>query len=105
MAMMVRPEVTTYPDGGKSWSNRYDLFELKVYIPATTIDGQVNNYTFRAPMLTVFEEKPQDMEAAIAFAKESGLADIASAVDSCVLFVYPTCEGGWANATADCTRH
>ena len=101
MAMMVRPEVTTYPDGGKSWSNRYDLFELKVYVPATTIDGQVNNYTFRAPMLTVFEEKPQDMEAAIAFAKKTGLADIASAVDSSVLFVYPTCEGGWANATAD----
>ena len=101
MAMMERPEVTFYPDGSKSWGHTYDQFDLKVFIPATTIDGEVNNYTFRAPMLTVFEEKPQDMASAIAFAKESGLADIASAVDSCVMFVYPTCEGGWANATEE----
>ena len=101
MGIMERPEVTFYPDGSKSWGHTYEQFDLKVYVPATTIDGEVNNYTFRAPMLTVFEENPQDMAAAIAFAKESGLADIASAVDSSVLFVYPTCEGGWANATEE----
>ena len=101
MAMMERPQVTFYEDGGKSWGHTFEQFDLKVYVPATTIDGEVNNYTFRAPLLLVFEETKRSMEEAIAFAKKSGLAEIASAVDSSVLFVYPTCEGGWANATEE----
>ena len=55
MAMMERPLVSTYPDGGKSWGHTYEQFDLKVYVPATIIDGEVNNYTFRAPLLLVFE--------------------------------------------------
>ncbi|MDD5901670.1 MAG: hypothetical protein PUC73_12345 [Lachnospiraceae bacterium] len=98
MGMMERPTVSVQADGGKYWEHTYEKFYLKAYIPATKIDGQVNNYTFRAPLLLVFEESRQSMEDAIAFAETSGLADIASAVDSGVLFVYPTCEGGWKNA-------
>ena len=101
MGIMERPLVTKTADGGKYWEHTYEKFYLKAYLPATEIDGQVNNYTFRAPLLLVFEENRQSMEDAIAFAKKSGLADIASAVDSSVLFVYPTCEGGWANATEE----
>ena len=96
MAMMERPEVIKFDDGGKYWEHKFEKFSLKAYIPATDIDGEVNNYTFRAPLLLVFEEKEQDRDAAIKFAKESGLADIASSVDSSVLFVYP--DGGWRNA-------
>lgn len=101
MAMKTRPVVTAMADGGKYWENTYDSFYLKAYVPATDIDGQVNNYSFRAPLLMVFEENRQSMAEAIAFARKSGLERIASRTDSSVLFIYPACEGGWANASPD----
>lgn len=99
--MKERPVVTVLPDGGKYWEHEYDAFYLKAYLPATTIDGTVNNFTFRAPLLLVFEENRQTMEEAIAFAERSGLAGIASSADASVLFIYPRNEGGWKNAPAD----
>ena len=74
MGMMERPVVTALADGGKYWEHTFESFCLKAYVPATKINGQVNNYTFRAPLLLVFEEKQSTMEEAIRFADESGLA-------------------------------
>ena len=97
MAMKERPEVREAV-GGKCWEYTFEQFRLKAYMPDSAVDGQVNNYGFRAPLLLVFEEKPQSMEQAVAFARESGLAGIAAKVDTGVLFVHPTAEGGWAAA-------
>ena len=95
MAMMERPQVRETA-GGKCWEHTFEQFELKVYVPDNDLDGQVNNYGFRAPCLLVFEEKKQDMDSAVRFARESGLARIAADRDTSVLFVYPTKNGGWA---------
>lgn len=101
MGMMERPSVAVPAEGGKYWEHEFERFYLKTYIPASEIDGEANNYTFRAPLLLVFEENRQSREEAIAFARKSGLAEIAAAADGSVLFVYPTCEGGWKNATEE----
>ena len=95
MPMMERPQVREIP-GGKCWEHTFDKFELKAYVPDNNLDGQVNNYGFRAPCLLVFEENRQDMDSAVRFANETGLAKIAAGFDTSVLFVYPTKEGGWA---------
>lgn len=96
---MERPKVVKV-DGGKAFEHTFESFKLKVFVPDTKIDGKVNNYTFRAPLLLVFEDKEQDLASAVKLAETTGLAKIASSVDSSVLFVYPTCEGGWKNAPA-----
>jgi poly(3-hydroxybutyrate) depolymerase len=98
MAVMTKPEVTTMENGGKYWEHKYEDFFLKVYVPSNDLEGQVNNYGFRAPLLLVFEEHLMTSFDAVAFAENTGLANIAAESDGSVLFVYPTCEGGWENA-------
>ena len=97
MPMMERPAVVEV-NGGKYWENEFSDFYMKVFVPDTDIDGQTNNYTFRAPLLLVFEEEKMDRDAEVDFAKKTGLSKIASRVDSSVIFVYPKAEGGWEGA-------
>lgn len=104
MGVMQRPVVSVWPDGGKYWEHEYEKFYLKAYVPDSGINGQVNNYTFRAPLFLVFEENRQSVQEAVAFAKESGLAGIAATVDAAVFFIYPTNEGGWNSATEELYR-
>ena len=101
MALMTRPEDKGTVTGGKCFEAEYERFYLKVYVPATKINGAVLNYGFRAPLLLVFEEERKTMEDAIKWSEDNGLARIASSVDSSVLFVYPKCEGAWDKADAE----
>ena len=94
MPMMERPRVSETA-GGKCWEHDFALFHLKAYVPDNSLDGQVNNYGFRAPLLLVFEEREQSMDSAVSFARESGLAAVAAAYDTSVLFIHPS-QGGWA---------
>ena len=94
MPMMERPEVRDCK-GGRCWEHGFDSFTMKVFVPDNDLDGQTNNYGFRAPLLLVFEDAKKDMESAVDFAHDTGLAKIAARYDSSVLFIYPTAEGGW----------
>lgn len=96
--MKERPQVRETV-GGKYWEHEYERFYLKVYVPDNELDGQTNNYSFRAPLLLIFEENRQDIGDAVKFARESGLADIAASVDSSVLFVYP--KKAWSEEDAE----
>lgn len=98
MSVMERPEVKVLPCNGKVWEQEYKDFYLTEYVPDTDIDGSVNNYTFKAPLLIVLEEERRSIDEKVKFAEESGLAKIASRYDAGVLFVYPTAEGGWEAA-------
>ena len=100
MAMMTRPQVTELESGAKYWEHDFDTFSLKCYVPANTLEGQTCNYGFRASLLTVLEEKKMTREEAVRYAESTGLSRAAAENDGSVLFVYPTCEGGWKNAGA-----
>lgn len=98
MAMMERPEVITLTDGSKCFEHTFEKFYMKAYVPKNDLNGMVNNYNFRAPLLLVFEEEQLTMAGAVAMAQETGLDKIAAAADASVYFIYPTCEGGWKGA-------
>ena len=72
MPMMERPEVRDC-NGGRCWEHGFDSFTMKVFVPDNDLDGQTNNYGFRAPLLLVFEDAKKDMESAVNFAHDTGV--------------------------------
>lgn len=93
MAMTTMPDVKRVP-GGTLWSNTYHLFTARVYTPENDLPGQVINLGFKAPCLTVLEEKPMSEEEIIAFAEKTGLKRLAASFDSSVIFIAPV-SGDW----------
>lgn len=95
------PKLDVLSDGSKMWKNRFEKFEVKVYLPKSDVLSDIINYGFMTPYLLVFEEKEYTCQEAKQFADESGLADIAAEYGGSVVFVYPTNEGGWSKAPED----
>ena len=71
---------------------------MKVIVPPEDPLFGLVNFGFKAPYLLVFEERELSMAEALDFALRRGLYDFAKAFSTSVVFVYPTCEGGWENA-------
>ncbi|MBR2409216.1 MAG: hypothetical protein IKB07_09740 [Lachnospiraceae bacterium] len=95
------PAVLALQDGSKYWEHTFEAFSAKVYIPSSDPITEIVNFGFRTPYLLVFEETKQSMEDAKQFADQSGLTEIAASFGGSVVFIYPTCEGGWDNAPAN----
>ncbi len=95
------PNIVTLDDGSKLWSHRFEQFVATVYLPPCDLPIDIINYGFMTPYLLVFPENPVDFEAAKQLADENGLAQIAAGYGSSVVYIYPTCEGGWSNAPSD----
>lgn len=93
-----KPVARELSDGSKFWQKDFSKFSVGVYIPANDLNGKINNYSFRAPLLIVLEENLMNEDEIMAFAHTSGLDKIAAADDASILFVHPTCEGGWDSA-------
>lgn len=99
MGMKSFPEVVTLANGVKCWTHEFDSFRVKVVVPQPAPLADIVNFGFDAPYLLVFEEQELTMAEAAAYAEEKGFAAIASEYSTSVVFVHPTCQGGWDNAT------
>lgn len=99
MGMKSFPEVVTLDSGVKCWQHEFDSFRVKVVVPQPAPLSDIVNFGFNAPYLLVFEEQELTMAEAAAFADKRGFTAIAAEHSTSVVFVYPTCEGGWDGAT------
>lgn len=95
------PQITVWSDGSKIWENTFDQFEAKVYLPKSDTIADVVNFGFMTPYLLVFEEHKYNFEEAKQFADQSGLSEIARGYGGSVVFIYPTSNGGWSDASED----
>ena len=95
------PELVSFSDGSRYWEHTYEKFSATVYIPVCAPIADIVNFGFRAPYLLVFEESGLSPEESKHYADSTGLTDIAKEYCGSVVFIYPTCDGGWDNAPED----
>ncbi len=98
MGMKTFPEIVTL-GSAHAWQHAFDSFRVKVIVPEPQPLADIVNFGFNAPYLLVFEEQEMSLEEAAAYAERRGFAAIAAQYSTSVVFVHPTCEGGWDNAT------
>ena len=99
MGMKQFPEITGLAGGLRCWQHTFDTFRVKVIVPTPQPLADIVNFGFDAPYLLVFQEQEMTMAEAAAYAERKGFTAIAQAYSTSVVFVHPTCEGGWDNAT------
>ncbi len=99
--MECMPDVVLQNDGSRYWEHTFDKFYAKVYVPESTPITDIVNFGFRAPYLLIFEENKLSAGEAKSFADTTGLTKIAANFGGSVVFIYPTCDGGWENAPED----
>ena len=99
MGMKTFPEIVTLENGCKGWQHAFDAFRVKVIVPPAAPLAQIVNFGFNAPYLLVFAENEMTLAQAAAYADAKGFSAIASQYSTSVVFLYPTCEGGWDSAT------
>lgn len=103
MKMEKMPEVKHTEDGA-FWKNTYEKFEARIYVPKSTLQGDILNYGFIAPYLLVFADHLFSEEEAVKFAREKGLEKLAADFDSSVVFITPLEKGrpcDWKDAAPD----
>ncbi len=104
MKMEKMPEIKKTKDGA-FWKNTYEKFEAQVYVPETSLDGDILNYGFMAPYILVFADKRFSEDEKVSFARQQGYEKLAAAFDSSVVFISPLSEKGqpcsWKEAAPD----
>ena len=104
MKMEKMPEIKKTKDGA-FWKNTYEKFEAQVYVPETSLDGDILNYGFMAPYILVFADKRFSEDEKVSFARQQGYEKLAAAFDSSVVFISPLSEEGepcdWKSAAPD----
>lgn len=87
--------------GGSFWTNTFKTFSATVFVPDNEYTDDVLNYGYLAPYLLVFSPKKFEFEEAASFAKENGFEELAKKYATSVVYIYPTAEGGWKNASPE----
>ncbi|MCR5323268.1 MAG: hypothetical protein K6E85_08380 [Lachnospiraceae bacterium] len=99
--MQQQPNVTVLSDSSTIWRNRFDSFEATVYTPVNDKDDDILNYGYLAPYLLIFAPERFSFDNAVVFAKDNGFERIAKEYATSVVFIYPTSENGWKDASKD----
>lgn len=84
--------------GETIWSNKFKLFNAKVFVPQSNLPGDIINFGFSAPYFLIFIDNQISDTDAKAYADSTGLSKIAADFDTSIVFINPTNEGGWKNA-------
>ncbi len=99
MGLKEFPQVRDLPDGRKFWSANFDTFRAKVYVQKQHPLADIVNFGYLAPYLLIFEEQEMTQEEAIRFSDEQGFSAIAEDYSGSVVFIYPSSEHGWEDAS------
>ena len=99
MGMKEMPVIKDIGNGRKFWTNEFPTFKVKVLVEKQDPLADIVNFGYMAPYLIVFEEKDMTPEEEIEFADKNGFSNIARKYSTSVVFVYPTSDKGWEDAS------